>query len=124
MEERTILIAEDDNFNYLLIKYILEKRGFKTVHAENGMEALEIYRSPERPDLIVMDIKMPVMSGLEATTEVRKSDSDIPIIALTAYALPGDREMCLDAGCSDYIAKPIDKDDFLNRVERLLSDRS
>lgn len=121
MEEKVILIAEDEEFNFLLLKYILEKDGFSTLRALNGVEALEIYRSGTRIDLIVMDVKMPVMSGLEATIEIRKKDKKIPIIALTAYALPGDREMCINSGCSDYIPKPIDKSDFLKRVRNLAS---
>jgi CheY-like chemotaxis protein len=120
MEDTMILIAEDEEFNYLLLKYILEKNGYKTIRASNGVEALEIYRSGQHLDLIVMDVKMPVMSGLEATIEIRKTDSEIPIIALTAYALPGDREMCMEAGSSDYISKPIEKGDFLARVKDLI----
>jgi CheY-like chemotaxis protein len=120
MEDTLILIAEDEEFNYLLLKYILEKNGYKTIRASNGVEALEIYRSGQHLDLIVMDVKMPVMSGLEATIEIRKTDSEIPIIALTAYALPGDREMCMEAGSSDYISKPIEKGDFLARVKDLI----
>lgn len=120
MEDKMILIAEDEEFNYLLLKYILEKNGYKTIRASNGVEALEIYRSDQHLDLIVMDVKMPVMSGLEATIEIRKKDKKIPIIALTAYALPGDREMCMEAGSSDYISKPIEKGDFLARVKDLI----
>ena len=119
MNEKIILIAEDEEFNYLLLKYILEKDGFGTMRALNGVEALEIFNSGTRIDLIVMDVKMPVMSGLEATIEIRKKDKTIPIIALTAYALPGDREMCINSGCTDYIPKPIDKGDFLKRVRNL-----
>lgn len=119
-----ILIAEDEEFNYLLLKYILEKNGYKTIRASNGIEALEIYRSDLHLDLIVMDVKMPVMSGLEATIEIRKKDKQIPIIALTAYALPGDREMCMEAGSSDYISKPIEKGDFLARVKELIGKAS
>lgn len=120
MGEKTILIAEDEEFNYLLVKYILEKNGYKTLRASNGEEVLRIYRSGVQLDLIVMDVKMPVMSGLEATTEIRKTDKIIPIIALTAYALPGDKEMCMEAGSSDYISKPIEKTNFLSRVKDLI----
>ena len=121
MEKKNILVSEDEEFNYLLIKYILEKEGFNVIRATNGMKALEIFDSETRLDLIVMDIKMPFMSGLEATIEIRKKNKKIPIIALTAYALHGDRDMCLNAGCSDYISKPIDKSDFLKRVKDLLA---
>lgn len=120
MGEKTILIAEDEEFNYLLVKYILEKNGYKTLRASNGEEVLSIYRSGVQIDLIVMDVKMPVLSGLEATAEIRKSDKNIPIIALTAYALPGDKEMCMEAGSSDYISKPIEKGNFLERVKDLI----
>lgn len=121
MKDKVVLIAEDEEFNYLLIKYILEKDGYTTMRASNGIEVIETYNSGARIDLIVMDVKMPVMSGLEATMEIRKKNSSLPIIALTAYALPGDREMCINAGSSDYIPKPIDKADFLNRVRNLIS---
>jgi len=124
MGEKTILIAEDEEFNYLLVKYILEKSGYKTLRATNGEEVLKIYRSGEQIDLIVMDVKMPVLSGLEATAEIRKTDNIIPIIALTAYALPGDREMCMEAGSTDYISKPIEKNSFLNRVKDLIEKAS
>ncbi len=120
MGEKTILIAEDEEFNYLLVKYILEKNGYKTVRASSGEEVLKIFRSGVQLDLIVMDVKMPVMSGLEATTEIRKTNKTIPIIALTAYALPGDREMCMEAGSTDYVSKPIEKNSFLNRVKDLI----
>jgi CheY-like chemotaxis protein len=120
MEEKIILIAEDEEFNYLLLKYILEKNGYKTLRALNGLEVVNIYRSGVHIDLIVMDVKMPIMSGLEATVEIRKTDQKIPIVALTAYALPGDREMCLNAGSSDYLSKPIEKGDFLSRVKNFI----
>jgi CheY-like chemotaxis protein len=121
MEKKNILVSEDEEFNFLLLKYILEKEGFNVIRAINGVKALEIFDSETPIDLIVMDIKMPFMSGLEATLEIRKKNKKIPIIALTAYALKGDREMCLDAGCSDYISKPIEKSDFLNRVKDLIA---
>jgi len=120
MKEKVILIAEDEEFNYLLVKYILEKNGYKTLRAINGVEVINMYNSGVHFDLILMDVKMPVMSGLEATSEIRKTNKNIPIIALTAYALPGDKEICLQAGSSDYISKPIEKGDFLARVKKLL----
>ncbi|MBE0675074.1 MAG: response regulator [Bacteroidales bacterium] len=122
MNDAVILIAEDEEFNFLLLKYILEKDGYKTIRAANGVEALDIFNSGVKIDLIVMDVKMPVMSGLEATIEIRKKNKKIPIMALTAYALPGDREMCMDSGSSDYIPKPIEKNDFLRRVKSLIEE--
>ncbi|MDX9930174.1 MAG: response regulator [Bacteroidales bacterium] len=121
MEGKVILVAEDEEFNFLLLKYILEKEGYRVIRALNGVEVLDLFNSGIRIDLIIMDVKMPVMSGLEATIEIRKKNRKLPIIALTAYALPGDREMCMGAGSTDYIPKPIDKTDFLGRVRNLLA---
>lgn len=121
MEKKVILIAEDEDINFLLLKYILEKEDFSVVRAVNGIEALDIFHSGIRIDLIIMDIKMPAMTGLDATREIRKHNRDLPIIALTAFALPGDREVCLEAGSNDYISKPINQADFIRKINKLLA---
>jgi CheY-like chemotaxis protein len=107
---RRVLVAEDDETNVTLIADFLEARSFDVFVARNGREAVDMARDL-RPDLILMDIQMPVMDGLTAIREIRAEDDphlrDVPIIAVTALAMTGDRERCLGAGASDYLAKPI-----------------
>ena len=115
MESR-ILVVEDNELNMKLIRAILGFSGYEIVEAMDGETALELIRAAiemsvdKRPDLILMDVQLPRMSGLEAT-EILKNDpgtQDIPVIAMTAYALRGDREKILEAGCDGYVSKPID----------------
>lgn len=102
-----VLIVEDDTTNYYLTKELLEINNFKTLRAENGKQAVNICQSRSDIDLILMDLKMPVMDGLVATSKIRSFNREIPIIALTAYALSGDKDKAIEAGCNDYVAKPI-----------------
>lgn len=102
---KTILIAEDNESNFLLLDTILKKE-YSIIRARNGIEAIQKFKS-HFPDLILMDIKMPQMDGLEATREIRETNSDIPIIAVSAFAFPQDKQAAEAAGCSDYIVKPI-----------------
>lgn len=104
---KTILIAEDNSSNYLLISALLRKN-YKLLHAVNGREAVEMAKDNEIT-MILMDIKMPQMNGTEATLEIRKFNQDIPIIALTAHAFEADRLSALEAGCNDFLVKPINK---------------
>jgi CheY-like chemotaxis protein len=113
---RVILLAEDDVRNIYALTSVLEPLGAKLQIARNGQEALDRLANGSRVDLVLMDIMMPVMDGLVATREIRKlpSTAKLPIIAITAKAMPEDRQACLDAGANDYVSKPID-------VDRLLS---
>ena len=104
---KTILIAEDIQSNYQLVSTIL-KDHYDLLHAENGQKAVEIARS-QHVDLLLMDMKMPVMDGLTATAEIRKFDTNIPIVALTAHAFESDKVAALKSGCNDYLVKPVDK---------------
>ena len=115
-EGRRILIVEDDVRNVFALTSVLEPRGAKVEIARNGREALEHLRQNPGVDLVLMDIMMPVMDGLEATREIRKQPqfAKLPIIALTAKAMIDDRENCLEAGANDYIAKPLDVDKLLS----------
>ena len=120
----TILIAEDERINRLALKRILEKSGYKILEAENGLEALKILEN-ENPDLILMDIQMPEMDGIEASKLIRDRErfgdkSDIPIIALTAYTMPEDREKIAAAGLNDYISKPINMDYLVKSISKLI----
>ncbi len=116
MPKPTILVAEDNDSNFLLVNAILKKYA-NIVRAVNGMEAVNVVKNGNT-DLILMDIRMPIMDGLEATMEIRKINPDIPIVALTANAFDSDRERALAAGCNDFIAKPIRKSDLLDLVQK------
>jgi CheY-like chemotaxis protein len=115
-EGRRILIVEDDVRNVFALTSVLEPRGATVEIARNGREALEHLRQNPDVDLVLMDIMMPVMDGLQATREIRKQPqlAKLPIIALTAKAMIDDREKCLEAGANDYIAKPLDADKLLS----------
>ena len=102
---KKILVAEDTERNYLLLSIILRKE-YEVYRAHDGQEAIEKFESC-RPDMILMDIKMPVMDGLEATRRIRLKGGTLPIIALTANAYDSDRDKAFEAGCDDYMAKPI-----------------
>ena len=107
----TILYVEDDANNRVLIRRVLMAKGYQVVEAEDGPEGIELARTTH-PDLILMDINLPDMDGYEATARLRSLDDmrGVPIIALTANVMRGDREKTLAAGCSGYIQKPIDVD--------------
>jgi CheY-like chemotaxis protein len=113
-----ILIAEDDYASYLYIQKALTGEGIVFLRTTNGEDTVRIAR--ENPDLsvILMDIKMPVMTGLEATRRIREFNTKVPILAQTAYSLSGDREMAIEAGCNDYISKPINRKELQNLVKK------
>jgi two-component system sensor histidine kinase/response regulator len=114
-----VLLAEDNAVNRALAARLLEKRGHTVVPVENGREALEAVEK-QSYDLILMDVQMPEMDGFEATTAIRARESGtgrrIPIVAMTAHALKGDRERCLAAGMDDYISKPIRAQELLDVI--------
>jgi len=105
-----VLIAEDDETSDMFISLLLSKYNCELLHARNGVEAVETCKSNPDIDLVMMDIKMPIMSGYDATKQIRKFNSKVIIIAQTAYALTGDKEKAIEAGCNDYITKPLDQD--------------
>jgi PAS domain S-box-containing protein len=111
----TVLVAEDDEPARVYLSELLNGNCKKLFFAKNGREAVEIY-SEEKPDLVLMDIKMPVMDGYSAAIKIKGMDENAMIIAQTAYALAGDREKALAAGCSDYLAKPVLKEDLLAMI--------
>ena len=119
---KTILIAEDEPSNYQILKILLSETKSKLIWARNGQEAIDMFtENKDTIDLILMDIQMPVKNGLVATREIKAIRKDIPILVQTAYALSGDKERFLDAGCDDYIAKPIEKNLLFEKIGRLLS---
>ncbi|HNQ68037.1 MAG TPA: response regulator [Bacteroidales bacterium] len=116
-----ILIADDDSLNYLYYKEILDNQIYDIIYVDNGLKAIETLKeNPETIDLILMDMKMPDMDGFTATNEIRKFNLTIPIIAQTAYAYREDYEKAINAGCSDYISKPIREDILISKIEKLL----
>lgn len=125
MAAKRILVVEDNLDNRRILVYRLKRIGeFEIVEASNGEEALAIVQTSPPPDLIFMDLKMPVMDGWEATKRIRQLEfgRDIPIIALTAQAMAGDEQKALAAGCDDYLAKPIvDLSVVRTKMERLLN---
>ncbi len=117
---KRILIAEDNDSNYILMTYILKKY-YQFDRARNGQEAVEKTNS-EPYDLILMDIKMPVMDGLEATKKIKESHPDLPIIALTANAFDSDRQIAFDAGCNEFLSKPISSEVCLKTIAKVLGE--
>jgi len=117
---KTILIAEDEKSNFRLLQAMLNKTNLNIIHAVDGFDAIQKFEN-NPIDLILMDIKMPVMDGLEATREIKKRKSSIPIIAQTAYAMQDDEKMSLDAGCDEYISKPITQQKLFSLLSKYLS---
>lgn len=115
---KRILVAEDNDSNYLLMTFIL-KGHFEFFRANNGQEAVE-KASTEHPDLILMDLKMPKMDGLEATRQIKEMLPNLPIIALTANAFDSDRIQAMEAGCDAFLSKPVSAIDCLKIIEKLL----
>jgi CheY-like chemotaxis protein len=112
----TILVAEDDEASFEYLSVLLAKWETELIHCKNGEEVLEQLNSKTGIDLILMDIKMPGMGGLEATREIRKKNGTIPIIAQTAHAFTTDKERALEAGCNDYISKPIQGKELMRLI--------
>jgi CheY-like chemotaxis protein len=117
-----ILVVEDNEENWDMLSRRLQRRGYTVIRAADGQQAVEM-AAHERPDLILMDVSLPVMDGLEATRRIRAgaATQTIPIIALTAHAMSGDRDRALEAGCDDYHAKPAEFPRLLAQMEALLA---
>ena len=115
---KTILVAEDNESNFILMTYIL-KRDYEIMHAKNGQEAVEMV-DKGGIDLVLMDIKMPIMDGLEATKTIKEKHPEMPIIALTANAFDTDRQLAIEAGCDEFLSKPVSSDRCLQAISRLL----
>ena len=115
-KDKVILIAEDDEVNFRFLELVLQKTQAKILRAKNGFEAVDLCRNIKKIDIILMDIKMPGMDGYEATTEINKFRPELPIIAQTAFASHEELMKCRDAGCRDYITKPIDIELLIHKV--------
>lgn len=116
---KKVLVVEDNEQNRYLMQYMLEQSGYEVILASSGKEAVSLI-AQEKPDLILMDIQLPDMDGLEVTRRIRASEADanIPIIAVTSFAMCGDRENALAAGCNGYIEKPINPETFLGEIAK------
>ncbi|GEM_PF-683016 len=120
LENKIILIAEDEEENFILFQEILSFYNVEVLHAKNGKEAVEYCRKNSRIDLILTDIRMPIMNGYEATQEIKQLRPEIPIIIQTAYTMAGEKEKCFKAGCNDYITKPINAEELINLISKYL----
>ena len=121
-EPKRILIVEDNELNLKLLNDILAVHGYDTMPTGSGTTALDLARQ-FHPDLILLDIQLPDISGMEVARRLKADEQtrDIPLVAVTAFAMPGDRRMTLESGCDDYVAKPINIHDFLALVARYTS---
>ena len=119
--EKKILIIEDNEQNRYLANFILERNGYQVIATMDGLEGVNKAKQ-EKPDLILVDVRLPVMDGYEVTRQLRNLPEfkDVPIIAFTAYAMKGDHEKVLEAGCDGYISKPIIPEEFVNVVNSYL----
>jgi CheY-like chemotaxis protein len=122
MSKGRILVVEDNMDTYELVRFILEKNGYLTFLAMNGRDGVNA-ATKQMPDLIIMDLAMPEMDGWTATRLIKTDarTSSIPLIALTAHALPGDRQRAMDSGCDEYITKPMDLLDLVESVDHWLN---
>jgi len=118
---KKVLVVEDNEQNRYLMQFMLEQSGYEVVMADSGAQAI-VMAVQERPDLILMDIQLPDTDGLDVTRQIRSSEADgnVPIVAVTSFAMVGDREKALAAGCSGYIEKPINPETFLEEIGRYL----
>ena len=124
MSAEKILIVEDNPLNMRLMQMTLRGKGYALIEATNGEEALD-KAVKEKPDLIIMDMQLPTISGIEATQRLRKVPelSRIPVIAVTAYAMKGDQEKFIEAGCDAYLSKPINTRELPGFIENMLKQR-
>ncbi len=119
--KQKILVIEDNEQNMYLVNFILSKYGYQVIQARSGDEGIQ-QAQQHKPDLVLLDIQLPIMDGYAVARELRKMKvmAEIPIVAVTSYAMPGDRENALEAGCSGYIEKPINPETFITEVEHYL----
>jgi CheY-like chemotaxis protein len=119
--DKTVLIAEDDNFSYIYLKEILNGTNINIVYAENGLRAFTECLKNAEISVVLMDIKMPVVNGLESTRLIKKYKPHIKVIAQTAFAMPDDRQKCINAWCDDYLTKPVIPEDLFTKLFKTFS---
>ena len=116
---KTILVVEDEKYNFMLIKAMLSKYNYKIIHAMDGLEGVNICKANSEIDLVLMDIRLPVMDGIEATKQIKQYRPDMPVIVITAYALKSDEDRIWSSGCDEYMTKPLSKDKIFNLLNRI-----
>lgn len=119
--KNNILIAEDDIGNFTLLRYVLEDTKINVIRAINGIEAVNICNSNPNIDLILMDLKMPEMNGIEATKAIKSFLPDLPIIILSAHVIDEVKNNCFEAGCDKFISKPFDNEEMLEMINSLIN---
>jgi CheY-like chemotaxis protein len=121
MAERRVLLVEDNPDNLALVRFLLERAGYAVIEAKDGIQGLELARQ-EKPDLILMDLSLPEMDGWAAAQELKadQQTASIPLLALTAHTLPGDRKRALESGFDGYISKPINVPAFAEEISQAL----
>ncbi len=120
LENVNILIVEDDEDNLEFLRRLLMKHGANVVVARTGEEAVNIVKTNEQIQIVLMDIRLPDINGFETTRKIKKLKPNLPVIAQTAYAMYNDRELCLENGCDDYISKPLDKDILFEKINHYI----
>ena len=120
-KNKSILVADDELHNYIIVEKALEDTNIKIFHAENGEQAVEIFKKNPTIDIILMDIRMPEMGGLEATKFIRSINRETPIIAFTAFALSDNEAIALEFGCDDYLSKPVRSEFLLKKLNEYLT---
>jgi len=120
LEDKTILVAEDEQMNYFFLQEALSSTGVRIIWAKNGLEAVNYISGTEKIDLVLMDMKMPIMDGYEATIEIKKRRPLLPVIAQTAYAMPDEQKKGYQAGCDFYLSKPIDPTILLETIQKYI----
>lgn len=122
MAAKTVLIIEDNELNMKLVKRLLQLGSYQVLEAENAEQGIKI-AGIHHPDLILMDIQLPGMDGLSATRAIKKDDAlkNIPVVALTSYAMQGDEEKAIEAGCVGYLTKPVNTRNFLREIDQYLN---
>jgi len=118
-ENKVVVIAEDEQINYLFLKAVLKPTKAHIIWTKTGRETIEICTT-QKADIVLMDIKMPDLNGLEATIEIKKKLPNLPIIAQTAYVMEEDEEASINAGCDDYISKPIRPENLITIMSKFL----
>ena len=119
--DKTFLVVEDDDISYIFLQEIFEDTGAQLIHAGTGRQAVNHFKAHPEIDLVIMDLQLPKLSGFDATRQIKELNPGVPVIAQTAFAMKGDKQKALDAGCDDYVTKPLDFDQFLELIDKYLS---
>jgi two-component system, cell cycle response regulator DivK len=120
ISKKLVLVVDDDLPSYQLIEELFSDFDITLKHFISGHNLMDWFRDGGLPDLVIMDVQLPGISGLELTRQIKKMVPSIPVIAYTSFAMPGDKERCLKSGCDEYISKPIDLDRFIESVSKYL----